>query len=1716
MGNNSKIVFLLSVLILFNHTCESAKINTPRVLLPWFENFVVNFTFEIIEGGCYTWSLSRDDIIDLEPLYEDSWGHCSRAARVSVSKSCIPPGSVIILAEEVNSGEILRGDVDVNKIMSLKVMSTTWKLYLEEAPEAFEVVAYDDSGNTFSTLEGIVFTWSAENVDKSIKDAIVTLVRWKDTDYEAPHGVAELENLGQKSYSVLLYGQAMGEAKVTVCLDQICADINLHVVASVVLTPAMSIIALGDTLRYKVVRARAGRLTVQDVIDTVYYMQITDGSDIAILEDSVSLVRGAYIGTTSVSLLSGPTEVATATLTVVEPHSIKVSLRPSSLVVRGEPFNIHCVVLDIEGRALTAGDQIVITLSVDGEAFVDIVQSNLNGTLTEAVAQSIGNIHVTAKLASVAGKKPSRKVEGYTSGISVEPLEVIPPVMYISYTDTNVQDIQLKHRGGGNEPVVWSEVDSDIDSRQFSLSSAGVLKVRGMGELNVIVQLKKYPHIKATGRIISSSPEYLQLTSTGQARVNHPHHIHVSLTGIDPATGEFFIFHGCNCASFSTAMLEGPELQSISSVNQVEPIEGACCVLEAIWLSRGVAVLRVRTDRAEDTSQIRVRSAPQLVWPQNAAALVGATLPVLGLGEALFPQSQDARIADIILRDGPPPHKYADLQLFTLKCNKKGDVSLRLTSQAGDENEYAQFEVACASHVSRIRLEPPETPGNCSGPTKLWLRPGHEVKLKVTLLDAIGRELLDERGPKVKWEVNPGHKGIEFRAVDRLMIETHPEYIPVPVPHRYYQIVMSEEKAVGWAGTITASIPEATANIHARVVAPLQCDSLQVNVAWESETVSKVIHVSGGSGKYAVESPKGVTAKIEEDGYLSIVVPGSGVYDFVVTDLCISAERQYIEIHIEEVINVEASTSRAVCVGSCVPISALVTGPSRKYLVTSSKPDWKVAGSIEVKGDKLCGLKEGVGRVRAAYSGVWSNELEVLVFPPLAIVPSRVRLPIGGKLQLRHSGGPPTHLATLHYETVDGVHNADVSPTGVVVGTSLGSSRVKLVARDVAGLEMASAQADIEIVPISGLKVHAATQTLLVGNPCPLWLECEGLGPSVLAGLQPTPRVTWAVRDPTVARLVTTHNDDHLEKSNAEGLSVRVIPLKAGLITIDVKVRKLGKISESRTWESTLEILAINDIHTGIEGAPNDFVLGDRLAIAVGSLVRLKSIPRGNWRALNEDGVFELSSGGELKGLKPGHGVVVAMHRDERNHVYRETTIHVEVSIPYYCTAEASGQLEETAVRVVMRNNVGRELIAPDVTLTAYPPLAMHLRRNAHSSLGSELVFSGLDSVGTFMTFHGTAGGVTLKDEVWVTGSDSNTDRIIASGGWVVCVDGTGWRSPPGVSMVEGTGVSLVTLTTDVGAKHTLKMERPLRSFTILQLPINKFDFQPGEWPSSLVPLSIESSGLKNGPVLCTEEQKLSLIGVHVDLPFTCRTEAPHTAQATLDLDNGQIGCSILPSSEVTEATEVELCAEWGVSRICTRTLLLPLIYIKPTKVSLVSQPSSFTIYGHPHALKLVKITTSPGLKMELNSKMEGEITVSLSSDADTCGYGWVNVISRMTSQDLRVEVERECDQTCGTLLAAIFAFLRPYLSTLITVGAVVSATIYVYGKLSQKSGIRLPQEPTQSIFRPNDMTNLNRSRTWSRSPYANNGPVTPIYGDTSLLQDSHYLSNSSHNHSQF
>ena len=52
---------------------------------------------------------------------------------------------------------------------------------MEEAPEEFSVRAYNDQGNEFSTLEGLIFIWNVESNSK--KGENVKFIKFRDSTY---------------------------------------------------------------------------------------------------------------------------------------------------------------------------------------------------------------------------------------------------------------------------------------------------------------------------------------------------------------------------------------------------------------------------------------------------------------------------------------------------------------------------------------------------------------------------------------------------------------------------------------------------------------------------------------------------------------------------------------------------------------------------------------------------------------------------------------------------------------------------------------------------------------------------------------------------------------------------------------------------------------------------------------------------------------------------------------------------------------------------------------------------------------------------------------------------------------------------------------------------------------------------------------------------------------------------------------------------------------------------------------------------------------------------------------------------------------------------------------------------------------------------------------------------------------------------------------------
>ena len=70
------------------------------------------------------------------------------------------------------TGNILHADVFVNRINHIEITTTTGEL-LGQSPELLDVIAFDDPGNLFSSLGGLVFDWELVTVSGSIEASSV-------------------------------------------------------------------------------------------------------------------------------------------------------------------------------------------------------------------------------------------------------------------------------------------------------------------------------------------------------------------------------------------------------------------------------------------------------------------------------------------------------------------------------------------------------------------------------------------------------------------------------------------------------------------------------------------------------------------------------------------------------------------------------------------------------------------------------------------------------------------------------------------------------------------------------------------------------------------------------------------------------------------------------------------------------------------------------------------------------------------------------------------------------------------------------------------------------------------------------------------------------------------------------------------------------------------------------------------------------------------------------------------------------------------------------------------------------------------------------------------------------------------------------------------------------------------------------------------------------
>lgn len=151
----SLLLPMLPMLSVAARAPDRFTLSEPKVLLPMTSPGAEAASHVLTaEGGCFTWTSHRRDVVSVQALLEDEKTPCrpgmrpnyvlagsnnqgcSRAALVtSTWRSVDQKGSSVVIAREKGSGHEIRCDVFVDRIHRIEIVTTARTVKIDDAPE---------------------------------------------------------------------------------------------------------------------------------------------------------------------------------------------------------------------------------------------------------------------------------------------------------------------------------------------------------------------------------------------------------------------------------------------------------------------------------------------------------------------------------------------------------------------------------------------------------------------------------------------------------------------------------------------------------------------------------------------------------------------------------------------------------------------------------------------------------------------------------------------------------------------------------------------------------------------------------------------------------------------------------------------------------------------------------------------------------------------------------------------------------------------------------------------------------------------------------------------------------------------------------------------------------------------------------------------------------------------------------------------------------------------------------------------------------------------------------------------------------------------------------------------------------------------------------------------------------------------------------------------
>lgn len=921
-------IFLVFVLLLA--TCTPSKLNVPRVLLSYNYEVPSNFTLKVIEGGCYDWRSTRGGEVVVRPV-QGAGGDCSTEAVVSAVTRSPARQTAIILATDNASGVTLRCDVIIDSISRLEIVTTTRELYVEEAPEEFEVRAYDDLGNEFSSLNGLKFEWQLEDVAGQQgavpAHTVLRFIRFSDSPYESSNNIRALEQRGEQGSRVLIEGRQTGLGRLKAAIPHPSyqslppSAVTLMVIANLLLEP-QDVYVLPDTaVPYTVLHLKHGLLHPVPLRPSHYYLQVAD-TDVAELQSDGITVLSHVLGQTKVMLFDRNVEAATnikqptANYHVVEPGYLSIEIDPGnkpSLIV-DRPAAFHVQVFDKQNNKVFLSDNIAINTVVPREYFLSL-ETRPNGTFVWGRPRKEGRMTVTATLSQfTVNREVVTLGPPLVASVDVTiygPLTVTPKLTVLPWDPvTQPEHIVLLTASGGSGHVLWRSNATDV----ATVASGGQATTVALGTATITAAMAQNSDNSDTADIwVREVVGLTLLPGWREAAVGEA--LELGLAAFTAANtsdeaAERTVFTACHMLPYAVSKLSS-DFVSLPEVRPGLVEEGSCATLDVIGQQPGFSSVQAEYTLHSGTQltvsttvgaylplEVVTPSSGTVVLASGTGSLVvfeGGPLPWVHKPSGHFAQlkvDEPSVVIGTLLQDGNTTARY---QVFA-ECQQLGEAVLTLTvgnhpssTLPRPRHSVATARVVCGvPEALQIFVLPPVADrcplhhntgvASCHGP----------VPLAVTLTDAEGRRLANVSSLLFSWtasssgglvtlpEDGPLQRGITDPPADYGMLQPHGD------PGEL---------------SVTVQLPSAglSSTLLLRLVPNPALEPPQL-VLWHQPGSSGHLTITGGSGYFELDeavSPKTEEAvarakHIPSNSSVLVTAIADGTRSVNVRDLCLT------------------------------------------------------------------------------------------------------------------------------------------------------------------------------------------------------------------------------------------------------------------------------------------------------------------------------------------------------------------------------------------------------------------------------------------------------------------------------------------------------------------------------------------------------------------------------------------------------------------------------------------------------------------------------------------------------------------------------------------------------------------------------------------------------------------------------------------------------------